>query len=40
VAKQHYYTSHESINPRRFVPLGPTIDFEQPHGREHLEATS
>jgi putative glutathione S-transferase len=32
--KQHYYTSHESINPRRHVPLGPFIDFDEPHGRD------
>ena len=31
--KQHYYGSHESVNPRRLVPLGPTLDFEAPHGR-------
>ncbi len=31
--KQHYYRSHESINPRRIVPAGPEIDFTAPHGR-------
>lgn len=31
--KRHYYTSHESVNPRRFVPLGPVVDFDAPHGR-------
>jgi putative glutathione S-transferase len=31
--KRHYYTSHESVNPRRFVPLGPSVDFDEPHGR-------
>ena len=31
--KQHYYGSHESVNPRRLVPLGPVLDFEAPHGR-------
>ena len=31
--KQHYYGSHESINPTRIVPLGPEIDFMEPHGR-------
>jgi putative glutathione S-transferase len=34
--KQHYYGSHESINPTRIVPVGPRIDFMQPHGREAL----
>jgi putative glutathione S-transferase len=32
--KQHYYGSHESINPTRIVPLGPVIDYEKPHGRD------
>lgn len=32
-AKRHYYASHESINPTRIVPAGPTIDFDAPHGR-------
>jgi putative glutathione S-transferase len=32
--KHHYYASHESINPTRIVPLGPAIDFEEPHGRD------
>ena len=31
--KQHYYGSHESINPTRIVPRGPDIDFTTPHGR-------
>ena len=31
--RQHYYTSHESIHPRRYVPMGPLPDFEAPHGR-------
>jgi len=34
--KAHYYTSHESIHPRRYVPLGPAIDWEAPHGRQAL----
>jgi len=34
--KQHYYASHESINPTRIVPVGPDIDFSVPHGREAL----
>ncbi|MEO1702544.1 MAG: glutathione S-transferase family protein [Pseudomonadota bacterium] len=32
--KQHYYASHESINPTRIVPVGPAIDFMVPHGRD------
>ncbi len=31
--KQHYYGSHETINPTRIVPLGPQIDYTQPHDR-------
>ncbi len=31
--KQHYYASHESINPTGVVPLGPDVDFTRPHGR-------
>lgn len=31
--KAHYFTSHESIHPRRYVPIGPEIDWEAPHGR-------
>ena len=32
-AKHHYLESHDSINPHRIVPLGPEIDFNEPHGR-------
>ncbi|MEM7543804.1 MAG: glutathione S-transferase family protein [Pseudomonadota bacterium] len=32
-AKDHYYQSHESINPTRIVPRGPQIDFDLPHNR-------
>ncbi len=31
--KQHYYYSHESINPTRIVPKGPEINFDAPHER-------
>jgi len=31
--KQHYYYSHDSINPTRIVPMGPEIDFMGPHDR-------
>ncbi|MFQ5660875.1 MAG: glutathione S-transferase family protein [Gammaproteobacteria bacterium] len=34
--KQHYYGSHETVNPTRIVPVGPDIDFTTPHGREKL----
>lgn len=31
--KQHYYRSHESVNPSRVVPVGPELDLSTPHGR-------
>jgi len=34
--KQHYYYSHESINPTRIVPKGPVLDFGAPHDRGKL----
>lgn len=34
--KNHYYASHETINPSRVIPTGPAIDFTEPHGREQL----
>ena len=34
--KQHYYGSHESINPHRIVPIGPVIDYSAPHDRARL----
>lgn len=33
---KHYFASHESINPYRIVPVGPDLDFMEPHGREKL----
>jgi len=36
----HYYRSHESINPFRIVPIGPEVDFTEPHGREALSIKS
>ncbi|MDT8377003.1 MAG: glutathione S-transferase family protein [Mariprofundaceae bacterium] len=35
--KQHYYYSHESINPTRIVPKGPKLDFNAPHDRTRFE---
>jgi putative glutathione S-transferase len=34
--KGHYYASHKTINPTGVVPLGPEIDFNQPHDRDRL----
>lgn len=29
----HYYASHRMVNGSGIVPVGPRIDFEEPHGR-------
>jgi putative glutathione S-transferase len=34
----HYYVSHETINPTGIVPIGPDLDWMEPHGREKLAA--
>lgn len=34
--KQHYYYSHDMINPTRVVPLGEGLDLQQPHQRDWL----
>lgn len=34
--KNHYYYSHETINPHRVVPLGPVLDLDAPHGRDGI----
>ncbi|ABZ76950.1 glutathione S-transferase, C-terminal domain [Shewanella halifaxensis HAW-EB4] len=31
--KQHYYFSHDTINPTRIVPNGPVLDLTSTHGR-------
>jgi putative glutathione S-transferase len=31
--KHHYYESHESVNPTGIVPMGPIIDWAEPHRR-------
>ena len=31
--KQHYYYSHNTINPSRIVPEGPELNFFAPHQR-------
>jgi putative glutathione S-transferase len=31
--KRHYYRTHPKINPTRIVPLGPELDWHEPHGR-------
>jgi putative glutathione S-transferase len=32
--KQHYYRSHPKVNPSGIVPLGPIVNFDQPHDRD------
>ncbi len=34
--KLHYTATHPSINPTRIVPVGPELDYDEPHGREAL----
>jgi putative glutathione S-transferase len=34
--KQGYYGGMKQLNPPGIVPLGPTLDFQRPHGRERL----
>jgi putative glutathione S-transferase len=31
--KRHYYTTHDELNPKRIIPIGPAPDFWAPHGR-------
>ena len=31
--KEHYYRSQKEVNPSRVVPVGPSVDFNEPHGR-------
>jgi putative glutathione S-transferase len=38
--KNHYYRSHPTINPNGIVPLGPVLDFAEPHDRARLPAAS
>jgi len=36
--KQHYYYSHESINPTRIVPKGPMLNLNIPHRRDRFSS--
>ena len=36
--KQHYYGSHQTVNPTGVVPKGPDLDFTAPHDRARLAA--
>lgn len=35
--KQHYYISQQEINPTQIVPVGPEINYLEPHHREKLQ---
>ena len=35
---RHYHYSHESINPHRIIPINPDLDWQEPHGRDRLQA--
>ncbi|ARE84513.1 glutathionyl-hydroquinone reductase YqjG [Roseovarius mucosus] len=30
---RHYHYSHDTINPKRIIPINPVLDFDAPHGR-------
>ena len=34
--KEHYYTTHPSVNPHRIVARGPDLAFDAPHERDAL----
>ncbi len=34
--KNHYYSSHETINPSRIVPNGPQFNYNEDHNRKKL----
>jgi glutathionyl-hydroquinone reductase len=31
--KRHYYTTHDELNPKRIIPIGPHPAWLEPHGR-------
>ncbi|MCY4237648.1 MAG: glutathione S-transferase family protein [Rhodospirillaceae bacterium] len=38
--KSHYYGSHRTVNPTLIIPIGPDIDFDEPHDRRRLPAAA
>ncbi len=34
--KKHYYGSHKTINPTGIIPLGPLVDYSEPHNRTEI----
>ncbi|MEY8840209.1 glutathione S-transferase family protein, partial [Cribrihabitans sp. XS_ASV171] len=35
---EHYYYSHDMVNPNRIIPINPQPDFTAPHGRDQRPA--
>lgn len=35
--KQHYFYSHDMINPHRIVPNGPELRYDAPHDRDRFD---
>jgi putative glutathione S-transferase len=31
--KRHYYTTHDELNPKHIIPIGPAPDWDEPHAR-------
>ena len=38
--KEHYYASHDTINPTGIVPVGPQLTYDQPHNRHRLKTAA
>ncbi len=34
--KEHYYTTHTDINPKKIIAVGPDLNLEKPHNRDKL----
>lgn len=34
--KRHYFESHDTINPKHIVPVGPLLNYDAPHDRARL----
>lgn len=34
----HYYRSHPDLNKYGIIPINPAVDWDKPHGRDHLPA--
>jgi putative glutathione S-transferase len=32
--KRHYYTTHDELNPKKIIPVGPAYDWSAAHGRD------